>query len=181
MIVQEKIFEVPEGITTEVSAREVKMMHNNKTISRRFKMLGVNLRKEGNKIRISSKKIQKKKLAVINAVYSHLQNMVDGLVRGYLYKMEIVYSHFPMNVSVKGSFVEINNLAGGKNPRKAKIVGDTKVEIKGKDVFVKGIDREAVGQTCANIERATKLRGRDVRIFQDGIYLVEKGLAGLGV
>ncbi len=45
----------------------------------------------------------------------------------------------------------------------------------GKDeVMVSGIDKERVGQTMANIEQATRVRGFDIRIFQDGIYLVDK-------
>ena len=31
-----------------------------------------------------------------------------------------------------------------------------------------------VGQTMANIEQATRVRGFDIRVFQDGVYLVEK-------
>jgi large subunit ribosomal protein L6 len=37
-----------------------------------------------------------------------------------------------------------------------------------------GTDVEAVGQTAANIERATKVWGYDPRVFQDGIYITEK-------
>jgi large subunit ribosomal protein L6 len=37
-----------------------------------------------------------------------------------------------------------------------------------------GSDLEQVSQTAANIERATKIRGFDPRVFQDGIYITEK-------
>ncbi|MEC7431143.1 MAG: 50S ribosomal protein L6, partial [Candidatus Thermoplasmatota archaeon] len=43
------------------------------------------------------------------------------------------------------------------------------------DVTVSGSDREKVGQTAANIERACKIKKRDRRVFQDGIYIVSKG------
>ena len=43
------------------------------------------------------------------------------------------------------------------------------------DVVVKGADREKVGQTAANIESACKIKKRDRRVFQDGIYIVSKG------
>ena len=39
---------------------------------------------------------------------------------------------------------------------------------------ITGIDKEQVGQTMANIEQATRVHGFDIRIFQDGIYLVDK-------
>ena len=31
-----------------------------------------------------------------------------------------------------------------------------------------------MGQTAANIENATRVRKRDPRVFQDGIYLFER-------
>ena len=49
-----------------------------------------------------------------------------------------------------------------------------KVEVKKDDVMVTGTDKEAVGHTCSNIELATKVRCRDKRIFQDGIYIASK-------
>jgi large subunit ribosomal protein L6 len=88
--------------------------------------------------------------------------------------MKIVYAHFPMTVKADGSKVTIENFLGERHPRTAKILGDTQVQIKGDEVIVSGINKEEVGQTMANIEQATKIKGRDPRVFQDGIYLVEK-------
>ena len=88
--------------------------------------------------------------------------------------MQVVFSHFPINVSAKGKEIEINNFTGEKKPRKAEIVGNTKVEIKGKEIILKGINKEEIGQTAANLEKATKIKNRDQRVFQDGIYLTEK-------
>ncbi len=36
-----------------------------------------------------------------------------------------------------------------------------------------GHDVEIVGQSAANIERTTRIRDYDPRVFQDGIYLIE--------
>ena len=99
---------------------------------------------------------------------------MHGLGADFTYKMEVVYSHFPMTVAVKGNIVEINNLAGAKHPRKAKIRGNTKVEIKGKNLTITSQNKEDAGQTTANIEQATKIKGKDIRIYQDGIYITEK-------
>jgi hypothetical protein len=57
-----------------------------------------------------------------------------------------------------------------------KILPSVKVEVKKQEVIVSGIDIEAVGQTAANIEQATRITGKDSRVFQDGIYIVEKKL-----
>ena len=112
--------------------------------------------------------------AKLRTLISHLHNMAKGLNQEFEYKLAIVYSHFPMSVNVKSDKVEINNFAGEKKQRTATILQNVKVEVKGKDVFVKGHSKEAVGQTAANLENATKVRGRDRRIFQDGIFIVSK-------
>ena len=72
--------------------------------------------------------------------------------------------------------MSITNLFGEKVPRIASLPwspNDVKVEVKNKvDVIVSGSDIEKVGQTAANIERACRIRKRDRRVFQDGIYIV---------
>ena len=68
----------------------------------------------------------------------------------------------------------IENFLGEKFPRKAKILGATKIEVKGDQVILTGPDIEAVSQTAANIEQATKIKGFDPRVFQDGIYITKK-------
>jgi large subunit ribosomal protein L6 len=100
--------------------------------------------------------------------------MIVGLTDGFTYNMKIVYAHFPMTVKAAGDKVTIENFLGERHPRTAKIVGDAKVQIKGEDVTVSGINKEDVGQTMANLEQATKIKGRDPRVFQDGIYLINK-------
>jgi large subunit ribosomal protein L6 len=49
-----------------------------------------------------------------------------------------------------------------------------KVALGSDEVTVTGIDKETVGKTAANIEHATRIRERDPRVFQDGVYIVER-------
>ncbi|MDD5148304.1 MAG: 50S ribosomal protein L6, partial [Candidatus ainarchaeum sp.] len=99
---------------------------------------------------------------------------VKGTEKEFEYHLRGVYSHFPINIAVKGANVEVNNFLGEKRARIAKIMPGAKVEIKGKEVFVRGFDKDAVGQTAANIEARSRVSNRDRRVFQDGIFLVEK-------
>ena len=106
---------------------------------------------------------------------SHITNMIIGVTAGFEYKMKIVYSHFPVKTSVKGDKFVIENFLGEKYPRSASILGDTKISTKGDEVVLTGSDKEHVGQTAANIEQITRIKGYDPRVFQDGIYITQKG------
>jgi large subunit ribosomal protein L6 len=100
--------------------------------------------------------------------------MIKGVTTGFTYKLKIVFSHFPITVKVVGKYLTISNFTGERNPRKAQIMGTTKVIIKGEDIIVQGISLEDVSQTAANIQDSTKIRNKDPRVFLDGIYVFEK-------
>ncbi|KAL2894020.1 60S ribosomal protein L9 [Bienertia sinuspersici] len=53
--------------------------------------------------------------AAIRTAISHIQNLITG-VKGYLYKMRMVYTHFPINASIVNSNnnIEIRNFLGEK-------------------------------------------------------------------
>jgi large subunit ribosomal protein L6 len=100
--------------------------------------------------------------------------MFDGVAQGYEYRMKVVYSHFPIQLKLKGDILEINNFLGEKQARYARVSPGVKVAIGNDEVTLTGINKDLVGATSAKIERATKVRKRDTRVFQDGIYIVEK-------
>ena len=172
----EEIVEIPAGIEAEMlGPTRVKLKSGQKQIEKKFKVQAVELRKDGNKIIVSSDNAKKKTLATINTICTHIKNAMHGLQKGYEYKLEIVYSHFPMKVKVGNGVVEIDNLVGAKQARKARILEGVTVQVKGKDVIVNGYDKDNVGQTAANIESASKVRGgKDIRNYQDGVYIVSK-------
>ncbi|MBI4020084.1 MAG: 50S ribosomal protein L6 [Candidatus Aenigmarchaeota archaeon] len=117
---------------------------------------------------------RKKVKALVGTWQAHIGNMIKGAQEGWEAKLKIVYSHFPVRFSVEGNEVLIQNFLGEKKPRKAKIYGNTKVSVGKDEVTVTGTSKEEVGQTAANIELATRVTGRDRRVFQDGCYIVGK-------
>jgi large subunit ribosomal protein L6 len=117
----------------------------------------------------------KKNKALVGTFTAHITNMITGVTQGFEYKMKTVFSHFPIKTSVEGSEFIIQNFLGERSPRRAKILDGVKVEANGEDITVSGIDKEKVGQTAANIERAARVKRRDARVFQDGVYVTSKG------
>jgi len=171
-----QIMTIPDGIKVELVDNHTISLTNDKgNLTRKFKSHLLKLKVNGQKITLEGTPVNKKTRALLMTVVAHIKNMVEGLLFGYKFNMKLVYSHFPMTAKVEGKEIIISNFAGEKFNRRAQIVGDTKVEIKGEDVTVTGISKEDVGQTAANMELATKLRGKDIRRFQDGIYTVKKG------
>ncbi|MCK5024525.1 MAG: 50S ribosomal protein L6, partial [Thermoplasmata archaeon] len=130
---------------------------------------------QGNQVILTCDLPKKKENALLGTFRSHINNMVIGVTNGFEYNMKIVYSHFPVKTTVKGNVFVIENFLGEKYPRKANILGDTKITVKGDEITLTGSDKENVGQTAANIEQNTRIKRYDPRVFQDGIYIVSKG------
>jgi large subunit ribosomal protein L6 len=141
-------------------------------LTRHFKLNEVKLQQTHDKIVVSMKNPRRKEKAYVGTIAAHVRNMIVGVTQGYEYRLKIIYAHFPINVSVEVNRLVIKNFAGEKTPRYAKIIEGVKVDAKGQEISVSGIDIEKVGQTSANIEQATRIKKRDLRVFQDGIYLI---------
>ena len=175
----ERVIEIPEGVEVTVEGDTTKgytvtakgPLGEN---SRFLKFRGIYIEKEDGKIRIYSNEDRRRFKAMVGTFWAHIRNLIKGVKDGYEYKLKVVYAHFPIKVRVEGKEVIIENFLGEKHPRRAKIVGRAQVEIRGQEIVVRGIDKEECGQTAANLEQATKIKDKDPRVFQDGIYIVEK-------
>ena len=117
---------------------------------------------------------RKRSRALLRTWAAHLANLTGGLTRGVEARLKVVAAHFPMKVSVKGDDLVIENFLGEKYPRTAHLVPGTTAKVDGEFVTIEGYDVEHVGQSAAAIERTTHIRDYDPRVFQDGIYLVER-------
>ena len=112
--------------------------------------------------------------ALLGTWAAHVKNLAAGLTLGVEAKLKVVAAHFPMKVQVRGEELVIDNFLGEKYPRTTQLVPGTKALVEGEFVVLSGNDIEQVGQSAANIERVTKIREYDPRVFQDGIYLIER-------
>jgi len=174
--VEEEV-EIPQGVDVKIEGLKVTVKGPKGEITKDFSHArGVIIRKEDNKVIVETYFADRKKKALVPTIAAHIENMITGVTKGYKYKLKIVYSHFPISVKVSGDKVVIENFLGEKAPRIAKIVKGARVRVEKDDVIVEGIDIEVVGQTAANIERATRIKGYDRRVFLDGIYIYERGV-----
>ena len=172
--VEERV-KIPDGVTVAIEGDEVRVSAGTATLSRRLRHPRVALSVAGGEVRVRCELPKRKEKAIVGTYAAHIHNMIQGVTRGWRYRMKIVYSHFPMKASVKGTEFVIENFLGERHPRKAPILAGANVAVEGDQVVIRGADLEAVSQTAANIEQSTKIKGFDPRVFQDGIYIVAKG------
>jgi large subunit ribosomal protein L9e len=96
----------------------------------------------------------------VRTVCSHIENMIVGVTRGFTYKMQFVYSHFPINVSLTGDTVEIRNFLGERPVRKVKLSPGVKYarsdSVKDQ-IELSGIDIAAVSLVAAKIQQSTNM------------------------
>ena len=178
--------QIPEGVEVEIEGRKVRVRGPKGAIERELWHPGVQIAidESMNEVFIRTESTRKKQKAIAGTFASHINNMITGVREGFFYRLKAVHAHFPIQVAVTkdGRGVSISNFLGERRPRIAKLMDGVKVEIRGSEILVSGVDKEAVGQSAANIEQATRIKGYDPRVFQDGIYLVEKGVGmGAGV
>lgn len=167
--------EIPEGVTVTFENDKMSIKGEKGELTRVFSHPKINIKINGKNIEISSKNVRRKEKALMGTYIAHMKNMIHGVSQGFEYKMKTVFSHFPIKTSIEGAHFLIQNFLGERSPRRAKILEGVTVESKGDNVTVTGIDKEKVGQTVANIERATRVKKRDIRVFQDGVYRISKG------
>ena len=134
--------EVPEGVEVIIDNNEVSVKGPNGKDSRKFTYPHVSIKEDGDKVILETAFPKKKDKAMIGTTRAHINNMIVGVTDGFEYHMKIVYAHFPMKVEPKKDTVVITNFLGEKYPRTAKIVGDSKVVVKGDEVTITGINKE---------------------------------------
>jgi large subunit ribosomal protein L6 len=166
--------ELPDEVSGEVDHLDLTVDGPNGSVTRRLWYPDVSVTVADGRVVIESDADDAKTMSTIGTFESHVRNMVHGVTEGWEYEMEIFYSHFPMDVAVEDGDVVIENFLGERAPRRTEIHGDTEVDVQEETVTLHGPDIEDVGQTAADIEQLTRVQDKDVRVFQDGVYITSK-------
>jgi large subunit ribosomal protein L6 len=134
----------------------------------------VKIEKKGNSIFVYALNATKKEKKMVRTFGAHIKNMVKGANERFVYKLKVCSGHFPMTVTVTKNEFSVKNFLGESIPRIIKLKQGVDVKLEGDIVTVESTDKELAGQTAADIEQLTRITNRDRRIFQDGIWLIEK-------
>lgn len=167
-------------MTVEAKARVVTVTGPRGTLKKAFKHVDCEITQVSkSKLRVLVWHGDRKHIACIRTVASHIKNMIKGTTKGFLYKMRFVYAHFPINVNVTNdsTMVEIRNFLGEKVVRRVPMLEGVTVahSTEQKDeLILQGNDVENVSQSAADIQQSTRVTRKDIRKFLDGIYISER-------
>lgn len=127
----------------------------------------------GNKVVFTVWHGSRKHVACLRTIKSAIENMVIGVTKGFLYKMKLVYAHFPINAipADDGTAIQIRNFLGEKYVRDCPMLEGTKVSLSDvkDEIILQGNDIEKVSQSAASITDKCRVKNKDIRKFLDGI------------
>ncbi|MEM1516148.1 MAG: 50S ribosomal protein L6 [Thermofilum sp.] len=174
--------EVPQGVSVKVEGKRVVVSGPLGSVEKDFSHAkNILVKLEDGAVVVETFNATKKDYALVSTLAAHIENMIEGVTKGYRYKLKIVYAHFPMNVKVENNRVVIENFLGERGKRYATVLPGVKVKVEKEEIIVEGVDKDAVAQTAANIHLSTHLTGDRARSphgregsgpgILDGIYL----------
>lgn len=170
----EETIELPSGVTATFAKRIITIKGPKGEATREIKDPKIKAVIKENKVTIEYKNAGKRQKRLINSFIAHINNCITGVQQPYQYKMKICSGHFPMNVSVSGDQLIVKNFLGEKSPRTLKLKKGATVKVEGDHINIESPDKDIAGQQASDIELLTSKSNRDLRVFQDGIYMIEK-------
>jgi len=165
--------ELGQDVTASLNGRDLTIKGPKGEVTRTFLHPRV-LISVGNSVVVESAKATKREKKMVASYTAHIKNMIKGVQEPFVYILKICSGHFPMNVSVSGDDFTVKNFLGESVPRKIKLLPGSSVKVDGTKITVCRVNKEIAGQNSARIENLCKITDRDLRIFQDGIYITEK-------
>ena len=166
---------IPAGIEVKAEKNIIIVKGPKAELRREFPSKVIEIVSADGKFEVKAKEETAFARTLVGSYTSHIKNMVHGVQAPYIYTLKVTYTHFPMTVSVSGTEFQVQNFLGAKKPIKVKLPAGVKVSIQNDIIKVESADLELAGKAATLIEQSTRLSGRDRRVFQDGIYITQKG------
>uniref|UniRef100_A0A8C5NYC9 Large ribosomal subunit protein uL6 n=1 Tax=Jaculus jaculus TaxID=51337 RepID=A0A8C5NYC9_JACJA len=151
-ILSNQTVDIPENVDIMLKGRTVIVKGPRETLWRDFNHINVELSLLGKKkqrLQVDKWWGDRKELATVRTVRSHVQNMINGVTLGFRYKMRSVCAHFPIN------YIRRVRMRTG--------VACSVSQAQKDELILEGNDIELVSNSA------------DIRKFLDGIYVSEKG------
>ena len=166
--------QAPQGVTISVSAgNTVLVMGPRGEVKRAFFDPKITITGESEGASLRSVGRRKEKTRMYSYV-AHIKNMITGVLNLHEYTLKICSGHFPINVAMGANQLSVKNFLGEKTPRIVAVPAGVTVKVEGDKINVSSPDIELAGRVASSFEQLTRITNRDLRIFQDGIYIIKK-------
>jgi len=172
--IKENIIEIPNGINVTIDDSKIILEKASVVQEVPYNHVYISVEKLDNSVKVIPNNKKTKYTSVSNTIKKLILNAIQGFDKDFVCKLQVVYSHFPMTAKVENNKFIISNFYGEKKQRVVNLVSGVKVEISGKEITLSGKDKQKVGQLAGNIESIARMKNKDYRVFDDGIYIVEK-------
>lgn len=166
--------DIPKGVNAKFDKGILSVQGPLGKVVQDFTKIPVDVKVSGSEVKVLTRGARRKNRSILNTARSLIRNALEGVTKGYQYKLKVIFAHFPVTVKVQGKKILVENFYGERSPRVAEIVGDTRAEVQGEDIVLNGVSLQDIGQTAANLEQATTVRRKDLRVFLDGVYVYER-------
>ena len=165
---------LPEGVAASVAGNMLTIKGPKGEVTRELKQKNVSVKIDGQKIILETKRFTKKDKKMAYSLTAHAKNMIKGTTQTHEYTLKICAGHFPMTVAVADNKLSVKNFLGEKVPRILPLKEGASVKVDGQLIHITSTSKEIAGQVAAGIEQLTRRPGFDTRVFQDGIYIINK-------
>lgn len=169
-----QVVEVPEGCQATYENRVLTVKGKFGEVSRKIYHPKITISAKGNEVSLSIPVATQREKRHLHTLESHIKNMMRGASQGHTYKLKVCSGHFPMNVSISGNALTVKNFLGEAVPRVCKIKDGVKVQVNGDVIEVSSTNKELAGSQASDLEQLTRITNKDRRIFQDGLFIIEK-------
>lgn len=169
-----KEIELPDDASASLDGQLLVVKGPKGEVSKQLKQRNISIRIDNKKIVLESGRATKENKKILGSLTAHVKNMIKGSFQSYTYTLKICSGHFPMNAGISGNKLIVKNFLGEKVPRVLHLKEGADVKIDVDLIHVTSTNKEIAGQVSADIEQLTRRPGYDTRIFQDGIYLINR-------
>ena len=163
---------IPSGVSIEISGNEVKVKGPKGELSQKFHKL-IEIKKDGETLVVVPQNESKEARALWGLSRTLIANMVEGVTEGFSKKLIITGVGYKS--ALKGKDLELQ--LGFSHPVGVKAPAGIEFEVdpKKNTIVVRGIDKQLVGETAANIRKWRKpepYKGKG--IAYEGEYIPRK-------
>merc|ERR1719164_27313 len=182
-LMSEETLKEPKGIKIAIKAKKVEVTGKFGTLKRDFKHLPIELYLANANTEVKARMYfaKSKQISMLRSVCSHIQNLFDGVEKKFVYKLRLVYAHFPINANIVngGKTVEVRNYLGEKIVRTVNLLPGVSIEKSASvkdELVLTGTDIDLVSRSAALIRQSCLCKDKDIRKFLDGVYVSQHGV-----